>query len=104
MVVQLAYSFVFLSLFFASTIFRNAEVPYCKDADDYTCGWGWAKFGSKPIVEPYNRYAVGEYFDAGSYKGEDVTLYAHQAAGGYGMILGIVIMFSLTLPGAVLSR
>lgn len=103
LVVQLAYSFVFLSLFFASTIFRNAEVPYCKDVDDYTCGWGWAKFGSKPIVEPYNRDAVGEYFDAGSYKGEDVTLYAHQAAGGYGMILGIVIMFSLTLPGAVLS-
>lgn len=40
----------------------------------------------------------------GQYDGEDVTIYAHQKAGGYGMMFGIILVFSLTFPGAVLSR
>jgi hypothetical protein len=39
----------------------------------------------------------------GTYNGDAVSVYAHPASGGYVMILGIVVMFSLTTPGAVLS-
>jgi hypothetical protein len=41
---------------------------------------------------------------SGQYNGEEVNVYAHQGAGGYGMMFGIILVFSLTFPGAVLSR
>ena len=40
---------------------------------------------------------------AGSFKGNDVSVSAHIAPGSYGMVIGIIIFFSLTFPGAVLS-
>ena len=40
---------------------------------------------------------------AGSFKGNDVAVSAHIAPGSYGMVIGIIIIFSLTFPGAVLS-
>lgn len=40
---------------------------------------------------------------SGQNYGEDVTVYAHQGAGGYGIMFGIILAFSLTFPGAVLS-
>ena len=40
---------------------------------------------------------------AGSFKGNDVSVSAHIAPGSYGMVIGIIVFFSLTFPGAVLS-
>ena len=40
---------------------------------------------------------------AGTYNGDAVSVYAHPASGGYAMLLGIMVIFSLTTPGAVLS-
>jgi hypothetical protein len=51
-------------------------------------------------VHPASRVQV----ISGLYDGEEVTVYAHQGSGGYGMMLGIILVFSLTMPGAVLSR
>ena len=43
--VQFIYSFVLLTLFFGSSIFRTASVPNC-DTNDIDCGY--AKFGGRP--------------------------------------------------------
>ena len=40
---------------------------------------------------------------SGQHNGEDVTIYAHQGASGYGLIFAIIVVFSLSMPGAVLS-
>ena len=40
---------------------------------------------------------------SGIYNGEEVSVYAHFSSGGYAMIMGIILAFSLTVPGAVLS-
>jgi hypothetical protein len=40
---------------------------------------------------------------AGSFKGNDVSVSAQIATRSYGMVIGIIIFFSLTFPGAVLS-
>lgn len=40
---------------------------------------------------------------AGTYNDDMVSVYAHPASGGYVMLLGIIAIFSLTTPGAVLS-
>ena len=104
--VQFAYAFVFLTLFFATHIFRDAETPDCRvnndgyaidDATfDYDCGY--ARFGSKPTISPYSRIEVL----SGTYQGNDVSVYAHQASGGYEMIIGIIFVFASTFPGTVL--
>ena len=40
---------------------------------------------------------------AGTYNGDAVSVYAHPASGGFVMLIGIMVIFSLTTPGAVLS-
>lgn len=40
---------------------------------------------------------------AGTYNNNTVSVYAHPASGGYVLLFGIIAMFSLTTPGAVLS-
>ncbi len=51
------------------------------------------------VVHPNSRVEVL----AGMYNGDTVSVYAHPASGGYVMMLGIVVIFSLTTPGAVLA-
>lgn len=110
LMVEFVYSFVFLTLFFGSTIFRTASTPDCESSassssngDDYYTSYdyncGYAHFGDKPVVSPYSRQQVL----SGIYDGDEVSVYAHSASGGYSMILGIILTFSLTFPGAVLS-
>jgi len=89
--VQFVYSFVFLTLFFGTSIYRNAST--CDGSSDtYKC----YQFGSRPVAYPVSVLA-------GSFKGNDVAVSAHIAPGSYGMVIGIIIIFSLTFPGAVLS-
>ncbi len=40
---------------------------------------------------------------SGSFKGNDVSVSAQISPGSYGMVIGIIVFFSLTFPGAVLS-
>ena len=113
LLVQFAYTFVLLTLFYASPIFRTASTPDCKadtsyitddiydgsySSYDYECGY--SSFGEKAIVNPRSRNQVLSGLDA---DGNEVSVYAHSAPGGYGLVLAIIIVFSLTLPGAVLS-
>lgn len=98
LVAQFTYSFVLLTLFFGSTVFRTARRPDCDYNDDYECGY--AKFGGRPVLHPSDREEV---LSGISSDGNQVSVFAHVAAGNYGMIFGIICIFSLTLPGAVLS-
>mmetsp|Transcript_22129 Transcript_22129/g.48128 ORF Transcript_22129/g.48128 Transcript_22129/m.48128 type:complete len:1680 (-) Transcript_22129:165-5204(-) len=96
LVIQFAYSFVFLTLFFASNIFRTASTPPdCDNSSDYNCGS--FKFGDKPFASP-TRVLSGIYDG-----NQEVSIFANFSSGGYGMVFGIICVFSLTLPGAVLS-
>ena len=40
---------------------------------------------------------------SGQHNGEDVTVYAHPGASGYGLVFAIIVVFSLSSPGTVLS-
>ena len=72
----------------------NAEL---QNSLNYTCGY--ASFGDRPVISPYDRNSIL----SGTSNGTDVTIYAYLGSGGYGMIFGIILVFSLTFPGAVLS-
>ncbi|KAL9186661.1 hypothetical protein ACHAXT_005899 [Thalassiosira profunda] len=118
LMVQFAYTFVVLTLFFGSSIYRTAVIPDCGPDEpsyytddvynntwssydgsyDYQCGY--AKFGQRPTVNPrYGQMEVLSWMDDGT----EATVYAHIAPGGYELVLGIIVVFSLTFPGAVLS-
>ena len=97
-VVAFLYAFVFLTLFFGSTIFRTASIPDCS-MDDYDYDCRYSRFGERPVVSPYSRREVL----TGQYNGNDVSVYAHFDSGGYEFIFGIVVVWALTYPGAVLS-
>lgn len=110
LIVQFTYVFVLLTLFFGSTVFRNASTPDCGSTtynDDlygssytsYDNECGYATFGEKPVIHPSSRVEVF----SGIYEGSDATVYAYPSAGGYEMIFGIIVVFSLSFPGSVLS-
>jgi len=90
LIVQFAYAFVFLTLFFGTSIFRTATRLDCN-------GYDCKEFGDKPVVNAYNPIL------SGFQDGNDVSVYSHFASGGYEMIVGIIFAFTLTFPGAVLS-
>ncbi|KAL7536544.1 hypothetical protein ACHAXR_007230, partial [Thalassiosira sp. AJA248-18] len=111
LMVQFVYSFVALTLFFGSNVFRTASTPDCESdtassstsTDDYYSyhDCAYAKFGDKPVVPPFNRISVTEGLTGTSDENEGF-LYAHSASGGYGMVFGIIVIFSLTLSSAFL--
>lgn len=97
--VEFIYSFVLLTLFFGSPVFRTARAQEdCSSTDDWNCGY--ASFGERSIISQYYEKEVLSY---SLEDGTDVSIYAYFSSGGYGMILGIIFAFSLTFPGAVLS-
>mmetsp|Transcript_2306 Transcript_2306/g.4967 ORF Transcript_2306/g.4967 Transcript_2306/m.4967 type:complete len:1771 (+) Transcript_2306:192-5504(+) len=106
LIVQFGYSFVLLTLFYASHIFRTASVLDCSSSTVYYDGYPsysgcsyYTKFGDKPTVRPGYSEPVLSVFS----EEESVSVYAYMAPGGYGMIFAIIVVFSLTVPGAVLS-
>ena len=88
--VQLLYTFILLSLLYATSGFRAATEVECKD-DDYYC---YQKFGDKPDVDYGSTRIMNEY---NADNGEtDLTLDAFYAPGGYVMMVGVIALFSLS--------
>lgn len=89
--IMFLYGFVALSLFFATPLFRD---PYiCPQSESY-CQHN----GGPPIVYPV---PISWWED--EYNSEQVQLYAAPTTGSYARILGAVVFFALTMPGAVLA-
>lgn len=100
-----AYSFLVLSLLFATPIFRSPEIcePYICDPitgfcnynpSCYNNGWG----DPQEVTETTRIY---NFYD--EYEGQSVELSAIREPGGYGMIFGTIVLFALSFPGAVMS-
>ena len=92
MVVYLVYSFITLTLFYGSSLFRNAII------DNYSYEWeSWRfRFNSPPVIYPTAIFStqVGD---------EVVSVRAHAGPAGYGFIFLIIVIFTLTAPGSTLS-
>jgi len=89
--VYFVYTFVTLTLFYGSSIFRDAIVY------DWSSGGYYSpKFGDPPVVSPETIFST-------QYEGERVSVSAHTGPAGYGFVFGIIVIFTLTAPGSVLS-
>mmetsp|Transcript_24881 Transcript_24881/g.56295 ORF Transcript_24881/g.56295 Transcript_24881/m.56295 type:complete len:1783 (-) Transcript_24881:57-5405(-) len=95
--VQLIYTFALLSLMYATSGFRTAAEKECSD-DEYNC---YTKFGDKPNVDWGSISVMTEYNPDDGESG--IALNAFYAPGGFVMMFGVIVLFSLSAPGAVLS-
>lgn len=93
--VTFAYALFALSLFYATPLFRDPTI--CPQDEFYTSAC-LHKNGDPPIVYPIPITWWNDTFN-----GEQVELYAAPTSGSYGRIFGAIALFSLTMPGAVLS-
>jgi hypothetical protein len=89
--VYFVYTFVLLSLFYATPLFWAPEI--CPSGEYCTRG-----LLNRPILNMYDVTQVP--FDTGS---PDVQLYAYTVPSGYGKIFGIIFCFALTGPAGVLA-
>ena len=99
------FTFVVLSFVYATPLFRMSEVcerpPECDDSpwicesDDF-CKW---KYGDREKIR--DQHQVGWWND--EYEGQSVQLYARRSPGHYGLILGLVAVFPLSMPGSMFA-
>ena len=78
------------SIFFRSSLFRDAIIY------NYGDFYYRPKFGDPPLVSPASIFET-------QYEGEKVTVSAYAGPAGYQFIFGIIVIFTLTAPGSVLS-
>ncbi|KAL7580790.1 hypothetical protein ACA910_001068 [Epithemia clementina (nom. ined.)] len=92
------FTFVVLSLVFATPLFRMPEICdnnyYSGQYQD--CDW---HYGDRQQIN-YPE-ALGLWNDMN--EGERVALYARRSPGSYGLVLGIVAVFPLSIPGSVFA-
>eukprot|EP00573_Skeletonema_grethae_P008746 CAMPEP_0201706040 /NCGR_PEP_ID=MMETSP0578-20130828/47609_1 /ASSEMBLY_ACC=CAM_ASM_000663 /TAXON_ID=267565 /ORGANISM="Skeletonema grethea, Strain CCMP 1804" /LENGTH=1815 /DNA_ID=CAMNT_0048194413 /DNA_START=88 /DNA_END=5535 /DNA_ORIENTATION=- len=91
--VYFVYTFVTLTLFYGSSIFRDAIVS--KDYY-YSGGYNYPKFSEPPVISPNTIFST-------QFEGEKVFVSAHAGPAGYQSIFAIIVIFTLTAPGSVLS-
>lgn len=89
-VVQLVYTFMLLSLMYATSGFRAAAKKKCSDDEDYC----YAEFGDRPDVDYGSMRLMNDYNADDSEAG--LTMDAFYAPGGYAMMLGVIVLFSLS--------
>ena len=88
------FTFIVLSLVFATPLFRDYEV--CEENKaGFECVW---KYGDRVQL---NWPGSLDWWD--EFEGKNVRLFARRTPGHYGLILGIVAIFPLTLPGSVFA-
>jgi len=87
--VYFVYTFVTLTLFYGSSIFRDAIVRR-----GYS--YSYPKFSDPPVISPNRIFST-------QFEGEEVYVSAHAGPAGYQFIFAIIVIFTLTAPGSVLS-
>lgn len=100
--VSFIYSFVLLTMLYATPYFREPTV--C--TPDYDRGVSCdVKFGGLPVViADYVQEVSLSLFDAPEVvPGELVRIFAYPTPGGYGMVFGAGVVFAMTVPGAALA-
>ena len=94
--IQLLYAFLVLTALYATPIFRSPYV--CDGYDDEACYWENVKWSDRQHTEDETIYNFEDEF-----MNTTVTLQAVREPGGYGLIIGAILCFALTYPGAVWS-
>ena len=97
-VLSFVFTFVVLSLVYATPLFRDPELCEANyEQPSSRCNWSYGD--RRQINWPSSIY----WWNPPEYEGEYVRLYARRTPGHYGLILGIIAIFPLTMPGSLFS-